>query len=270
MVPAFALLAAGCGAPDWIETYPDIAERARQQPQTFAAEAFRKWDSMDGMFGSYRVRVSRGVGNRSFDTFIYLLRSNLLQIELLSPAAQAEGYLTAGRSEIGFWLSEDDRLYRGPLERGAFGRALGIDLEPADVVAVLMGFAVASAAGREPTATWDEAERRIRVTNGEGATAWLHPVWLRFDRATFATSGGEIEVVFEEWAEDPAPVPTRLSVRVPEEDMELQLRLAPRWRANPEGLTPEHFDVYPVAGAIEAPLARLEAEGGLLRRGLER
>ena len=31
-----------------------------------------------------------------------------------------------------------------------------------------------------------------------------------------------------------------------------------------------YFDVYPISGAVDAPLSLLQAEGGLLRRGLGR
>ena len=264
------LFVAACARPDWIETYPDIAARARAEPEAFRADAHRQWEGLRGMVGSYRVRVSRGVGSRTFDTQIFLLRDRFLEIDLLSPAATTEGYLVAGRREIGFWAAEEGRLYRGPIEPGAFGRALGIDLGPDDVVAVLMGFGVAWTGGRSPRAEWDEGERRIRVSDGAGATAWLHPVLARFERIRFATSQGDIEVTVEEWADGPAPVPTRLAIRVPDDDISVEMRLAPRWQANPDGLNAEFFDVQPVEGTVEVPLELLALEGGLLRRGLER
>ena len=264
------LFASACARPDWVETNPDIAARARGEPQAFLTDVFRQWEDLQGMVGSYRVRVSRGLGSRTLDTQIFVLRDGFFELDVLSPAATTEGYLVAGRTEIGFWANEEGRLYRGPLESGAFGRALGIDLEPEDVVAVLLGFGVAWQGGNRPRAEWDEAERRIRVSNDSGAEAFLHPVLARFERVSFSTSQGRIEVAFEEWATEPAPLPTRLTIRVPDEDISIEMRLAQRWQANPDGLNPEYFDVRsPGGGVVEVPLELLALEGGLLRRGLE-
>jgi hypothetical protein len=54
------------------------------------------------------------------------------------------------------------------------------------------------------------------------------------------------------------------------EGITLQLRLAPAWDTNPEGLDPAFFDDMYVAGAVDCPLEQLALEGGLLRRGLGR
>lgn len=147
---------------------------------------------------------------------------------------------------------------------GAFGRALGIDLTPEDIVATLMGFAVAAPA--DAVATWDEEERRVRVTGGN-TTAWLHPVTLRFEHSVVDTPSGQIRVEYLEWAADGPPVPLRSRVEVEAEDVTLELRLAPAWSANPRGLDAAFFDLIPIEGAADCPLDQLTREGGLLRRG---
>jgi len=268
---ALGLCAAACARPDdWIQTYPDVAARARQEPQAFLTDVYNRWGDLRGMVGSYQVRASRGVSSRTLDTQIHLLRDRFIDIQVLSPAATSEGYLVAGRREIGFWTSEENYLYRGAIEPGEFGRALGLDVEPEDIVAVLMGFGVVWKDGSAPLASWDESRRRIRVDGGTGTIAWLHPVAARFERVVVSTGSGSIEITYEEWTESGAPVPLRMSIFVPEEDITLTLRLAASWVANPEGLVPEEFDVFAVRGSIEAPLSRLAADGGLLRRGLGR
>ena len=266
------MASAACARPgDWIETYPDIATRARQEPQEFLADVYERWDDLRGMEGSYQVRASRGVSSRTLDTHIFLLRDRFVTIEVLAPGtATSEGYLTAGEAEIGFWTSEENRLYHGSIEPGAFGRALGLDLEPDDIVAVLMGFGVPWHEGAAPDASWDESRARIRVESRSRITAWLHPVLARFERVVVSTEAGAIEIDYEEWAEDGAPVPLRMTIRVPDEDITLRLRLASSWRRNPAGLVPSFFDVELLPGALRAPLDQLTADGGLLRRGLER
>lgn len=267
--PPVALLAAllalgGCaGAGDWVQTYPDVAARARTDPQAVADEAFAQWDELRGMVGSFQVRARRGVNSRTLDTQIYLLRDGFVEIQVLAPTLQSEGYVGAGRTEVGLWVAEDPCLYRGPNEPGAFGRALGIELTPEDIVATLMGFAVA--APDDATAAWDEEEGRVRVTRGN-TTAWLHPVTRRFERSTVRTSSGMIRVELLEWAESGPPVPLRSRVEVEAEDVTLELRLAPEWRANPNGLNPAVFDQMPDV-ATECTLDELAREGGLLQRG---
>lgn len=264
-----ALFAVGCaGSGDWLQTHPDVADRARDDPQSVLAAALAQWDGLRGLVGSYQVRASRGVRSRTLDTQIHLLRDAFVQIEVLAPTFTTEGFVGVSAREVGLWVSEDPCLYRGPNESGAFGRALGIDLAPEDVVAVLMGFAVPEAL--RAAAEWDEGERRVRVS-GAGTTAWLHPVTARFERAVVDTSSGPISVQYQEWAAEGPPVPLRMRVEVAAEDITLQLRLAPAWSADPEGLVPAFFDeLPPIDNAVDCPLADLEREGGLLRRGLGR
>ena len=264
-----ALLVSGCARPDdWLQTYPDIAARARQDPESFVLDVQSRWDDLRGMVGSYQVRASQGVGGRTMDTQIYLLRDRFVDIQVLAPTGSTEGYLVAGGSEVGFWTSDENRLYRGPNDPGAFGRALGIDLTPAAIVAVLMGYGVDVGDG-QPSIQFDEAAQRIRVTEA-GTTAWLHPAFGRFERVVVSTPSGPIEIEYEAWSQVGPPVPLRIRVKVVSEDFTLELRLAATWRSNPEGLDEAYFEVYPVSGAVDAPLSLLQAEGGLLRRGLGR
>jgi hypothetical protein len=263
-----ALLLSGCTrvGPS-LETYSDVAGRARQDPQSFVLEAHSRWDNLLGMVGSYQIRSSQGVGSQTMNTQIYLLRDRFLDIQVLAPTGSTEAYLVAGESEVGFWASDENRLYKGPSDPGEFGRALGINLSPAAVVAVLMGYGVDIGSGDHLSAQWDETVQRIRVTLAE-TSAWLHPVSGRFERVLVRTASGLIEIEYEAWSEVGPPVPLRMRVEVPTEDITLELRLAAEWQANPKGLDKTYFDVYPVSGAVDAPLSLLQAKGGLLHRGL--
>ncbi len=264
-----ALLLSGCARPgDWLQTYPDIAARARQDPESFVLDVQSRWDDLRGMVGSYQVRASQGVGSRSMDAQIHLLRDRFVDIQVLAPTGSTEAYLVAGEREVGFWTADENRLYRGPNDPGAFGRALGIDLTPAAIVAVLMGYGVA-VGDTQPAIRWDEAAQRIRVA-GAGTVAWLHPVFGRYERVVVSTPSGPIEIEYEAWSETGPPVPLRMRIEVVAEEFTLELRLAAKWQSNPEGLDEAYFEVFPVSGAVEAPLSLLQAEGGLLRRGLGR
>jgi len=266
---ALALLVSGCaGADDWLQTHPDVAERARRDPAAVAAQALRQWDQLRAVVGSWQVRASRGIHSRTLDTQIYLRRDALVQIEVMPPTMRSEGFVGVSSSEVGMWVSEDPCLYRGPNRPGAFGRALGIDLTPEDIVAVLMGFAVPYP--ERAAVSWDESERRIRVS-GSGTTAWLHPVTMRFERFVVSTAAGPITGRYEEWMEGDVPVPRRTRVEVASEDITLQLRLADAWNPNPEGLDDAWFDELPlIATSVDCALETLTIDGGLLRRGLGR
>ncbi|MEC7901223.1 MAG: hypothetical protein VX385_05300, partial [Acidobacteriota bacterium] len=160
-----ALLLSGCTrvGPS-LETYSDVADRARQDPQSFVLEAHSRWNNLLGMVGSYQIRSSQGVGSQTMNTQIYLLRDRFLDIQVLAPTGSTEAYLVAGESEVGFWASDENRLYKGPSHPGEFGRALGINLSPAAVVAVLMGYGVDIGSGDHLSVQWDETVQRIRVT----------------------------------------------------------------------------------------------------------
>ena len=268
VVLAALSIAVGCARGDnWVQTYPDVAARARQDPASFLVAAQAQWDDLQGMVGSYQVRASRGISSRTLDTQIHLLREGFVQIEVLAPTFTSEGYLGVGTREVGLWVSEDRCLYRGPNEPGAFGRALGLDLTPESIVATLMGFAIP--ADTAVTSVWDEGEQRVRVSGG-ATTAWLHPVTARFERLMVSTASGPITVVYEAWSSEGPPVPLRARIEVAAEDITLQLRLAPTWNANPSGLNVAFFDDMRVDGSVDCPLDRLAVEGGLLRRGLSR
>jgi hypothetical protein len=270
VVLVLALLPVACARPgDWAQTHPEVAARARREPQAVADEAYRRWDELHGLAGSYQVRASRGVSSRTIDMQIYLLRDRFVEMQVLAPTGTSEGYLGAGTREVGFWASDENVLYRGANEPGAFERALGLDLTPEQIVAVLLGFGVARPEGADTPAAWDEELQRVRV-GGTRARAWLHPVEMHFERAVVDTGSGSIDIEYQEWSVDGPPVPLRLVVRVASEDVTLSIRLAPQWTGNPEGLDDAYFDDIPVTGAVEAPLDRLALEGGLLRRGLGR
>ena len=132
-----------------------------------------------------------------------------------------------------------------------------------------MGYGVDIGSGDHLSVQWDETVQRIRVTLAE-TSAWLHPVSGRFERVLVRTASGLIEIEYEAWSEVGPPVPLRMRVEVPTEDITLELRLAAAWQSNPKGLDKTYFDVYPVSGAVDAPLSLLQAKGGLLRRGLSR
>jgi len=200
---------------------------------------------------------------------VYILRDRFVEMQVLAPTGQSEGYLGVGRREVGFWVSDENILYRGANEPGAFERALGLDLTPVQIVAVLMGFGAPLRDGSAPPAVWDEQVQRVRV-EGDGVTSWLHPVQQVFENAVVQTGSGPIEIAYEAWSANGPPVPLRLTVRVPSEDITLEVRLANSWNANPAGLDEDYFDDIEVRGAAEAPLERLAVEGGLLRRGLGR
>ena len=116
---------------------------------------------------------------------------------------------------------------------------------------------------------WDEEDQRIRVTTGASTVGWLHPVSLRFERMEFLGRGALTEVLWPQWAQDPGVVPREIDLLVPAENIELHLRLASGWLADPP-LEDTDFEVaiLPV-GTQEIPLDVLAAEGGLLHRGFE-
>ena len=230
----------------------------------FVEEAFARRSGLTGLVGSYRVQVSKGLGRRSLNIYVEAQSPDLLRVEVLSPTASSEGYLIAGHEEVGLWLAEERRLYRGPSGDPSFARALGLDLTASDAVGLLLGYG----APEGGTSRWDEAERRIRVDAGQHVTGWLHPVTLRFERLRFVGSGPVVEAELADWAEEPAPVPRQIVLEVPDEDMRLRLWLAASWSANPD-FPPDSFSVAAPPGTVEVPLESLAQEGGLLRRGLE-
>lgn len=187
LVAALALLPACAGGDNWIESHPEVADRARAEPDRFTSAAWRQWEPVDALTGSYGLRVSRGVGSRSFDVSFVVQRPDRLEISFHDPTGAIEAFLIHGPGEIGLYFAEDRVLYRGASRPGAFERALGLELAPADVVAAVIGHAVVGGVdgSSTPVSEWDEEARRIRV-DGARAVGWLHPVSLVWDRVEYA------------------------------------------------------------------------------------
>ena len=252
-----------------METYPDLADQARLQPESLVGQAAAQTAGLRRMYGSYRLEARRGAGSRSVDLVVMAEVPDRLSIELLAPTGQTEAFLKSGATEVSLWIGEENRLYRGPAGEGAFAAALGLDLSVRDAVSTLMGRLPGWTGAGSGQVEWDEEEQRIRVTTTAGTRGWLHPVTLRFDRMQFLRRGAMTEVLWPEWVEDPGVVPRVIELDVPAEGIELHLRLASSWMANPP-LVAADFEasVLPV-GTAELPLEVLAAEGGLLHRGFE-
>ncbi len=263
------VFAAGCSRGGWVETYPDLAQQARQQPSSLVDQATEQTAGLQRLYGSYRLEARRGAGSRSVDIVVMAEVPDRLSIELLAPTGQTEAYLKSGATEVALWIGEENRLYRGAAGEGAFAAALGIDLTVQDAVSTLLGRLPGWTGVGSGQVEWDEKEQRIRVTTEAGALGWLHPVSLRFDRMQFLGRGAVTEVSWPEWVEEPGTVPRLIELAVPAENIELHLRLASSWLANPP-LVATDFEVSVLpSGTAELSLDVLAAEGGLLRRGFE-
>ncbi len=263
------LLAAGCARGGWVETHPDLAEQARLRPSSLVDQAAEQTAGLQRLFGSYRLEAHRGVGSRSVDLVVMAEVPDRLSIELLAPTGQTEAFLKSGATEVALWIGEEDRLYRGAVGEGAFAAALGLDLSARDVVSTLLGRLPGWTGVGSSQVEWDEQEQRIRVNTGAGTLGWLHPVTLRFDRMQLLGRGAMTEVLWPEWAEEPGIAPRVIELEVPAEGIELRLRLASSWLANPPlEATDFEVSVLPV-GTVELSLDVLAAEGGLLHRGFE-
>jgi hypothetical protein len=264
------LLAVACARGGWVETYPDLAEEARLQPERLVVDALEQTAGVHGFVGSYRLEASRGAGSRSIDVYVMAELPDRLSIELLAPTGQSEAFLKSGAREVSLWIGEENRLYRGPAAGGAFAAALGLDLSVEDVISVLLGRLPGWNGIESGQVAWDEKEQRIRVSVDASTSGWLHPVTLRFDRMRFLGRGADTDVQLREWTNAPAVLPRIVELEVPDEGLKLHLRLARAWLADPD-LVATDFEV-PVlpANTVQLTLEVLAAEGGLLRRGLER
>ncbi|MFQ5744898.1 MAG: hypothetical protein ACE5HV_15115 [Acidobacteriota bacterium] len=258
----------GCARGGWVKTHPDIVEQARQQPSTFVKQAYGEWSTLEGLVGSYSAEIRKGLGGRHLDLLIYAQRPGLLRVEIIAPTGSTQALLISGSEDLGLWSAEERTLYRGSTGTDSFELALGLALTVEDAVGVLLGYGVENAQGLPAAAQWDAKRQRIRVQAGQGVTAWLHPLTLRFDHLRYEGSGAAIDIRLSEWLEAPAPVPQLITVTIPNEDLRLQLRLSPRWVANPQ-FTADDFRVWLPDGSVELPLETLAREGGLLRRGLQ-
>ena len=292
--PAPAVLLAGClslasacaAGGGWVQDFPDVAERARTSPESFVAPAFEPYAAARGLASSYALRASRGLGRASVDLFISVQRPDRLRIEVLNPAALAEGLLVANEAEVGMWVAEEGVLYRGARSPGAFERALGLEIAPEDAIALLLGYGADRDRYGVANAVWDERARRVRVDLASRASLWLHPVGLRFDRVRH--HGGfssAVDARITDWgpvAEGTrapgtpgvagallgggAPqLPTEITIEVEDDGLRLELRRRRGAVFNPE-FPPGSFAIPELRGATVLPLDALVYEGGLLRR----
>jgi len=258
------LVAAGCGGGGWVKTAPDVADRARSEPRWFVDEVWRRWEDagIELHAGSWRVEASRGVASTALDVYVLARPPGSIRISVLAPQGTTEAVLVAGPLEIGLWDRAEGIAYVGPAAPGAFGRALGLTLEPDDAVGTILGYGLTPE--RIETVEWVEEQQRIRVA-GDGAVAWLHPVTRRYERLSFAA--GAVEVRLEDWREDAWPQPGGVDIRMPDGGLRLQMELSGRNRQSPDPamFVPEQPEGYPVL-----PLEALARQGGLLDRELRR
>lgn len=270
-VAALAALA-GCGGGGWVRDHPDVAERARREPAGFVAPAFARWEGLESLAGSYRMRVSKGIGRRSFDLAVVVRRPDLVDINVLDPTGGIQAFLRASPTEIGLYLAEDEVLYAGPATRDAFARALGFDLSAADAVAVLLGYGVERDGLPPGEPSWDADARRVRIDYGPLVRLWLHPVTMLFDRVEHRRPDARVQARLLEWLHVPDPaggagfaVPGRLELEVEPEGYGIRLSLSASPTPNLE-LPAGQFDILVPEGTLELPLEELARQGGLFRR----
>lgn len=254
-------LAGGCGG-GWVETEPEVAARARAEPGWFVDAAWRQWDEVELHSGSWRVEASRGLGGTTLDVYLLALRPGSLRVTVLAPQGTTEAVLVAGPEEIGLWDRSERVAYVGPAEPGAFGRALGLALEPDDAVGTILGYGLTRQ--RIEDVRWVEEEQRIRVA-GEDAVGWLHPLTRRYERLSFAD--GAVEVRLDDWRQGDWPQPGHIEIRVPDDGLTLELDLSSQNRQPPDPamFVAERPEGHPVRG-----LEELTRQGGLLERELRR
>jgi hypothetical protein len=266
-----ALALGGCSRHHWTSDHPDVAARAQSNPEAFVGPALEHWDELQGLGGSYSMRISKGIGRGSADLAIYVRRPADLDISVLAPTGAIEASLRVNEFEVGLSFLEDRIVYRGPSSGAAFVRALGFDLSAADAVAVLLGYGIPNGELPGATTTWDAAARRIRIETRSGTRAWLHPVTQRFDRIIRGRPGnptGMVTATLTSWL-DQLPIPDALRFDVEPDGYGIELRLSGAPTVNPD-FPPGFFDVQVPAGFEVRPLSELGAEGGLFRTGAPR
>ena len=264
-----ALTTAGCSSHHWTNDHPDVAARAQANPEAFVDPAIAQWDELQGLAGSYSMRVSKGVGRGSADLAIYVRRPADLDIHVLAPTGATEASLRVNEREVGLSFGEDRVVYRGPSSGAAFERALGLDLSAADVAAVLLGYGIPDSERAGATTIWDAEARRIRLETRSGTRAWLHPVTQRFDRILRGGPGssrGTVNATLDSWLAQP-PIPDLLRLEVEPDGYGIELRLSGSPTVNPD-FGADFFDVQVPAGFEVRPLSELAAEGGLFRRAV--
>lgn len=254
-----------CGGGNWVQSHPDIAQRARTAPEGFVQPALDRWAKAEALTASYTLRVAKGIGRKSFDLSISVHRPADVDMLVLDPTGGIQAYLRSNVAEVGLYVAEDRVLYRGQNTRAAFERALGFDLEAADAVALVLGYAANRDSLPLGRAVWDEERRRIRVDHGEEFSVWLHPVTQNFDRVVRRGPQGTVTAEVLEWAEMIFPVPRRLTLEVEPEGYGIELTMLGNVRLNPE-FPAGFFEIDVAPGTTVLPLEELAREGGLFRR----
>lgn len=262
---AFVATSSACGGGNWLRQEPELARRARTQPGSFVQPALEQWEGAAALTGSYSMRVTRGIGGRSFDLAIAARRPADVDMLVLDPTGAIQLYLRANEREVGLYVAEERTLYRGAAGRDAFGRALGFELSAADAVALLLGYGVDRDSLPLGRAAWDDKARRVRIDHGEAASAWLLPPALRFDRVEHRGAGGTVAGEILEWLDMAFPVPSRLRLQVEPDGYGIELRLVGNVDLTPE-FPAGFFDLQAGPSIQQRPLADLAAEGGLFRR----
>lgn len=247
-----------------MDTAPDVADRARSEPRWFVDDVWRRWEEagIELHAASWRVEASRGVASTALDAYVLARPPASIRVSVLAPQGTTEAVLVAGPAEIGLWDRAEGVAYVGAAEPGAFGRALGLALEPPDAVGTILGYGLTPE--RIEAVEWVEQEQRIRVTGG-GAVGWLHPMARRYERLTFAA--GAVEARLDGWEGDSWPLPGRIEIRVADDGLRLELEISNRNRLAPD---PSMFEPETPPGYPVLPLAELARQGGLLDRELGR
>lgn len=285
------LAVAGCGGGGWPRDHPDLAERARSAPGSFVEPARRQWDGLSALGASYTMRVTRGIGGRTFDLYIAMQRSDRIDILLLAPTGLIEASLRANEAQVGLLVREERTLFAGSSAGDGFARALGFNLTAADAVAVLLGYGAEASALPVGIASWDEDARRIRIDHGDRTSVWLHPVSQRFDRVVHRDGAATVSAEVDEWVEvaveprdsaarqgssglevedlhasaETLPLPSLIRLEVEPDGYGIQLRLVGEPDANPD-YPPDSFELQYPPGVLVRPLEDLAREGGLFRR----
>lgn len=281
MTVCLLLALPGCAGGGWVKDHPEVAERARTEPGGFVEPAFEQWAGVESLAGSYQMRVSRGIGHRTFDLAVAVRRPDLVDINVLDPTGAIQAFLRANESRIGLYVAEEEVLYAGPTTREAFERALGFDLSAADAVAVLLGYGVERDGEPRGAPSWDANARRIRIDYGPLVSLWLHPVTMLFDRVEHRRGEARVEARIREWMPVPEPdagtaadpvvdgaavsIPGRIELDVEPDGYGIRLSLSARPRLNFD-FPPGYFDLVVRPGTVERSLEELTRQGGLFRR----
>lgn len=270
VVAALGLLVTGCASGGWIREQPLLAERARQSPGSFLQPALKLTAPLESLVGSYTMRLSKGIGRRSVDTFVSVRRPGDLDILVLDPTGGTQAYLRANAVEVGLFLREERVLYRGPATRTSFEQAIGFGLSAPDVVAALLGYAIDPASYPPGQPSWDESARRVRIDYGNTASVWLLPPTLAFDRVVHRRGDDIVELEVLDWVStvvdgQALSVPSRLQLRIEPDGYGIAMRLIGTGSANFE-VPAANFELQVPANVLQLPISDLGRDGGLFRR----